>query len=309
MPDRAEAPPAGCCGPAAPAPMHGTTGTPLTWSAGRWLEGNPPLLGPMDHSWWMASSVFDGARAFGRLAPDLDRHCRRVVASARTFGMKPALDAPAIEALCWEGIERFAPEAELYIRPMFYFTGGFVMPDYEATEFILTVFEAPMPEWRGVTACRAPFRRPAPDMAPTNAKASCLYPNVSRSMAAAREKGYDTAVVLDALGNVAEFSTNNLFVASGKAVRTPAANGAFLAGITRARVVELLAGAGVAVEQAALTMDDVLAADEVFLTGNYAKVLPVTRVEDRDYEIGPVSLLARRLYMEFAERDGRRRAA
>ncbi len=289
--------------------MRDMAGKSLSYHDGAWLDGNPPILGPMDHSWWMGSTVFDGARAFGGLAPDLDLHCRRVVRSAEAFGIAPEIDAAAIEALCWEGIERFDADAELYIRPMFYFRDGFVVPDYASGRFILTIFESPMPKWRGLSACLVPFRRPAPDMAPTNAKASCLYPNVIRSMTAARAKGFDTAMVLDALGNVAEFSTNNLFIARDGAVRTPAANGAFLAGITRSRAIGLLRGAGVDVAEATLTVADVLAAEEVFLTGNYAKVLPITRVEDAQYEIGPLAGLARRLYFEFAEREGRRRAA
>ncbi len=281
----------------------------LTYHDGLWHEGNPPLLGPMDHGWWMASSVFDGARAIGGLAPDLDRHCARVVRSAESVGITPEIDAGAIEALCWEGIGRFDPDAELYIRPMFYFTDGFVMPDYAAARFLLTLFESPLPKWRGMTACLVPFRRPAPDMAPTRAKASCLYPNVVRCMRAAREKGYDTALVLDPGGNVAEFATNNLFMAKDGVVKTPAENGCFLAGITRSRIIALLRSAGVRVEEATLSVADVLAADEVFLTGNHSKVLPVTRVEQRDYPIGPMAGLARKLYFEFAEREGRRRAA
>ena len=285
------------------------TGKSLTYHDGAWHEGNPPILGPMDHGWWMASSVFDGARALGGLAPDLDLHCARVVRSAESMGIEPAIDGPAIEALCWEGIERFAPAAELYLRPMFYFTDGFVLPDYGAARFLLTVFESPLPEWRGLTACQVPFRRPSPEAAPTNAKASCLYPNVIRCMAAARDRGYDTAMVLDPDGNVAEFATNNLFMARDGVVKTPAANGCFLAGITRLRVIALLRGAGVAVEEATLSVEDVLATDEVFLTGNYSKVLPIARVEERDYPEGPLARLARDLYFEFAEREGRRRAA
>ena len=289
--------------------MHDMASNPLSYHDGKWLEGNPPLLGPMDHSCWMGSSVFDGARAFGGLAPDLDRHCARIVRSAEEFGITPEIDAAAIEALCWEGIERFGADAELYIRPMFYFTDGFVVPDYAGARFILSVFESPLPKWHGVSACQVPFRRPAPDMAPTNAKAACLYPNVIRAMTAARKKGFETAMVLDGLGNVAEFATNNLFIVKDGVVRTPVANGSFLAGITRARVMSLLRGAGVALEEATLSVADVLAADEVFLSGNYAKVLPVTRVDEADYEIGPLARQARRLYFEFAEREGRRRTA
>ena len=95
----------------------------------------------------------------------------------------------------------------------------------------------------------------------------------------------------------------------GRKVKDAAANGCFLAGITRSRVIALLRGAGVRVEEATLSVDDVLAADEVFLTGNFSKVLPISRVEEREYPEGPMAQLARKLYFEFAEREGRRRAA
>ena len=158
-----------------------------------------------------------------------------------------------------------------------------------------------------MTACVSSYRRPTPEAAPTNAKASCLYPNVGRALLEAKEKGCDTAVVLDGLGNVAEFAVNNLFLAKDGVARTPAANGCFLSGLTRRRVIELLSGAGTAVEEATLTLDDVFDADEVFLTGNYSKVLPVVRVADSDYQIGPVATLARDLYFDFAEREGARK--
>tara|TARA_R110000787_G_scaffold137711_3_gene251325 strand:+ start:923 stop:1780 length:858 start_codon:yes stop_codon:yes gene_type:complete len=280
----------------------------FTWKDGAWHEGNPPMVGPMSHALWMASCVFDGARAFGRLAPDLDRHCARLIDSAKSFHMTPPMSVPDMAALCWEGIEKFPEDAELYVRPMMYFDDGFVAPDLESSQFILSVFEAPMPEWRGMTAMVSSYRRPTPEAAPTNAKASCLYPNVGRALNEARGKGYGTAVVLDALGNIAEFATNNLFMVRDGVAMTPAANGSFLAGLTRRRVMELLADDGCAVLEKTLRLDDLYAADEVFLTGNYSKVLPVVRVADRDYQIGPVATRARELYFDFAERTGRRGA-
>lgn len=276
----------------------------FTWKDGTWVEGNQPMLGPMSHAWWMASSVFDGARAFGRLAPDLDRHCARIIRSGETFGMTSPLSADEIIALAWEGIEKFPEDAELYIRPMMYFEDGFVAPNTESTEFILTVFEAPMPAWGGIKTMISSYRRPTPEAAPTDAKASCLYPNVARALMEARQKGYGTAVVLDAMGNVAEFATNNLFMVRDGLIQTPAPNGSFLSGLTRRRIIELLTGDGHAVEETTLTLEDLAAADEVFLTGNYSKVQPVVQVGDTDYQIGPVATRARELYFEFAEREG-----
>jgi branched-chain amino acid aminotransferase len=276
----------------------------FTWKDGAWVEGNQPMLGPMSHAWWMASSVFDGARSFGRLAPDLDRHCARIIESGKAFHMTAPLTADEMIALAWEGIEKFPEDAELYIRPMMYFEDGFVAPDIESTQFIMTVFEAPMPAWGGIKTMISSYRRPSPEAAPTNAKASCLYPNVARALAEAREKGFGTAVVLDAMGNVAEFATNNLFIVRDSVVQTPAPNGSFLSGLTRRRIIELLTGDGHPVEECTLTLADLAAADEVFLTGNYSKVQPVVQVADTDYQIGPVATRARELYFDFAKREG-----
>ena len=179
-------------------------------------------------------------------------------------------------------------------------------PDTSSTCFILTIFEAPLPEWRGITATISTFRRPAPEAAPTNAKASCLYPNVGRALAEARADGYDTAVVLDASGNIAEFATNNLFIVRDGLVLTPVENGSFLAGLTRKRIMELLSSAGYRVEERTLTISDLSRADEVFLTGNFSKIQPVIQVANNNFAVGPVATHCRKLYFEFAKREGRR---
>ena len=108
--------------------------------------------------------------------------------------------------------------------------------------------------------------------------------------------------VIDHQGNVAEFATSNLFIAKDGAAHTPAANGTFLAGVTRARVMQLLRDAGIRVHERTIAWSEVLDADEVFSTGNYGKVLPVTRVEKRDLQPGPVYHRAREMYWEFAHR-------
>ena len=123
----------------------------------------------------------------------------------------------------------------------------------------------------------------------------------------ARQNGYGTAVVLDAMGNVAEFATNNLFMVRNGLVQTPAPNGAFLTGLTRHRIIELLRGDGQEVEETTLTLSDLAAADEVFLTGNYSKVQPVVKVAETNYQIGPFATRARDLYFEFAEKEGRKK--
>jgi hypothetical protein len=92
---------------------------PFTFLDGEWFEGNKPILGPRTHAFWLGSSVFDGARAFEGVTPDLDRHCARVNRSAKTMWLKPTMSDEAIVELAREGVKKFAP-APLYIRPMYW---------------------------------------------------------------------------------------------------------------------------------------------------------------------------------------------
>jgi branched-chain amino acid aminotransferase len=268
---------------------------------GKWLEGNPPIMGPLTQAAWLSATIFDGARSFGRKAPDLDLHCQRAINSALSMGLKPKVDAKMIEKLCREAILKFPDDAELYVRPMFFAEGGGVEPDPETTRFVLSVYDSPMPKDVPFSACLSPFRRPTPETAPTEAKASCLYPNVSRALKDARERGYENAVMLDAAGNVAEFASANLFIVKDGAASTPVVNGCFLNGITRQRVIKLLRDAGVVVHERRVTYADVLDADEVFSSGNYAKVLACSKVDNRDFQPGPVYRKARALYWKYAE--------
>src|SRR3546814_3551998 len=80
---------------------------------------------------------------------------------------------------------------------------GFVAADAASTRFCFTLYEVPLPKPDSFSVCLSSFRRPAPNMAPTDAKASCLYPNSARALNEASKRGFDNAVVLDALGNVA----------------------------------------------------------------------------------------------------------
>lgn len=266
----------------------------------RWAEGNPPLLAPLDNATWMASVAFDGARAFDGVAPDLDAHASRLVRSASVLGLKPTLTADAIAVRMREGIARFPTGAHLYVRPLFYAAEGFVVPKPESTRFVLTLFESPMPEPRGFTATVARVRRPDPDSAPTQAKAACLYPESAQALREARQAGFSNAVMLDHMGNVAEFATANIFIARKGLVITPVPNGSFLNGVTRQRVIALLRDSGARVVERTLRRHEVETADEVFSSGNYAKVTPLIKLDGRDMAPGPLYERARRLYFDWA---------
>ncbi len=274
----------------------------LTYFKGQWAEGNVPLYGAMDHSVWLGSSVFDGARAVRGHLPDLQPHLERVVRSALSLGLRCPLSVAEMTALVREGVAKFPADAELYLRPLVFGTAGFLVPDPDASQFALTLFDAPLPAFAGFSACLSPLRRPAADMTPTDAKASALYANTARAIRDANARGFDNAVVLDPAGKVAEFATSNLFFVTPEGdVVTPVPNGTFLAGITRARVIALLAEAGVGVQEREVAPQELETAREIFNTGNYGKVMPCVRYEARTLAIGPVATLAQAHYMAFLE--------
>ncbi len=270
------------------------------YHGGKWFDDNPAILGPLDHAFWMGTTVFDGARAFDGLAPDLDRHCRRLVDSANKMLLAATLEADEIEELCREGIRKLPKDRVYYVRPMFYATEGMIVPVPESTDFALAVYDVPFPGFDGFSASLSPFRRPSPDTAPTDAKASCLYPNGARALKKARAEGFNNALLLDPWDNVAEFASANIWIVRDGIVQTPTPNGTFLNGITKQRVAALLTGEGYRIEEVSLSLQDVLAADEVFSTGNYGKVMPCVRLDERTYPVGPVFKRAKQLYFDYA---------
>jgi len=276
----------------------------LTYFNGNWSEGNTPLFGAMDHSVWLGSSVFDGARCIRGMVPDLKLHLERVVKSAERVGLQCPHSVDEMFALCREGIGKFPADAELYIRPLVFATDGLLIPVAEKSAFALTLFDAPVPPFTGFSACLSELRRPGPLMAPTDAKASCLYANSTRALREAKARGFDNAVVCDDAGHVAEFATANIFLvtAAGKVV-TPVANGTFLSGITRARVIGLLATEGIEVEQRSVLPAELETATEIFNTGNYGKVTPCIRYESRTLPVGRIATLARDRYFAFAAHE------
>src|SRR6267154_315610 len=278
-------------GAAAPRPNKSVAGYSKTWTffEDDWHEGNVPIFGPRTHAAWLGSSVFDGARAFEGVTPDLALHCARANESAAHFHLKPLVSVDSWLGLVADGLKRFDKEAELYIRPMYWAeTGapGGVRHDPDSTRWCLCVYEAPIPKPVGSAITLSPFRRPTADCAPVGAKAGCLYPNNARALIEAGNRGFDNCLLRDMLGNIAELGTANIFMAKDGVVYTPAANGTFLNGITRQRVSALLRASGATVVETTLRYSDFQSADEIFSTGNYSKVTPVTRIDDRELPLG-----------------------
>ncbi|MBV2358737.1 branched-chain amino acid aminotransferase [Thalassococcus sp. CAU 1522] len=275
-----------------------------TYFNGTWHDGDVAIMHAADHGAWLGSSVFDGARCIDGLTPDLDAHCARVNRSAAALMVEPTVSTQDMVAIARDGLARYPRDAAVYIRPMYWAIDGdatAIVPKPGGTGFALCLEEIPLaPPEATVTLGRTRFRRPVLEDAVVNAKAGCLYPNNARMLAEVRARGFGNALVADAMGNVAESATSNVFMVRDGVVFTPIPNGTFLAGITRARHIANLRADGVEVVETVLSFADFEDADEVFLSGNMHKVTPVTGFEDISYQVGPVTRRVREMYWDWA---------
>jgi len=275
-----------------------------TYYNGQWHDEDVAIMRAADHGSWLGTTVFDGARLFEGVAPDLEAHCARVNASAKALMITPTVSTADMVQIAWEGLRRFPKGSAVYVRPMYWALEGGplgVMPKEGATGFAICLEEVAMATPEATTTLTTTrFHRPVLEDNVVNAKAGCLYPNNARMLAEAQSRGFGNALVADAIGNVAESATANVFMVRDGEVFTPIANGTFLSGITRARHIENMRADGMKVHEAVLSFDDFRAADEIFLSGNMTKVTPVTAFDDAGYQHGPVARHVRELYWDWA---------
>lgn len=281
------------------------TGTNIsTWFQGAWHREDLPIMRAADHGSWLGSSVFDGARYFDGCTPDLRAHCERVNRSASALMLTPTVSTDEMVEIIAEGLKAYAPDRAVYIRPTYWGIHGditAIVPSTEETGFAVVLEEIPMAAPEATTTLgHTRYRRPILESSVVNAKAGCLYPNNARMLTEARQRGFANALVADAMGNVAESATANVFMVHDGEVFTPIPNGTFLSGITRARHIKHMKADGVKIHETVLTFEDFEAADEVFLTGNMSKITPVTAFEERSYQVGPVARRLREMYWDWA---------
>ena len=281
------------------------TGTNVrTYFECTWHDGDMMIMRAAAHGSWLGTTVFDGARFVNGVTPDLLAHCQRVNNSAEALMIQPTVSAEEMVAITLEGLKAYPKEAPVYIRPMDWALQGGdmgVAPEIGPTGFAICLEEIPFaPPERTATLTTTRFRRPVLEDAVVNAKAGCLYPNNARMLVEARQKGFNNALVADAMGNVAETATANIFMVRDGEVFTPIPNGTFLAGITRARHIRNLKADGVQVHETILSFNDFRNADEVFMSGNMMKVTPISAFEDTHYQHGPMTRRVREMYWDWA---------
>ena len=278
--------------------------TTWTYVDGDWHEGNVAILGPRTpcHVAWLQRLR---RRALVRRRGARPRPpCERVNASAIALGLKPTMATEEIVGLTWDGLKKFDGKTAVYIRPMYWAEhGGYmgVPADPASTRFCLCLYESPMIPPAGFSITVSPFRRPTLETMPTDAKAGCLYPNNGRAILEAQDARLRQCAGARHAGQCRRDRLVQHLHGQGRACLRRRRRTARSCPASPGRAPSRCsADYGFQTARRRSAMRDFLEADEIFSTGNHSKIVPVTRIEDRDLQPGPVAKKARELYWEWA---------
>jgi len=268
----------------------------MTFDQSKWVWRNGSIVPWQDatthvssHALHYGSGVFEGMRCYetadGPAIFRLEEHLNRLYQSAEIHGIAiPYRPEELVDGIC-ELIERNNFRS-CYIRPLCYYGSGSLSlhPGRCPVEVVILVW--PWAPYlgaegleRGVRITVSPWMKFQSEMMPTTAKACGQYINSILAVRDAVSRGFDEALLLDAQGNVAEGSGENLFVVRNGEVFTNDERHSILLGITRDAVIQIAEDLGYQVTVGAITLDDLLEADEAFFTGTAAEVTPIREVD------------------------------
>jgi branched-chain amino acid aminotransferase len=268
----------------------------VIWYDGRLVPWSEASVHVMTHGLHYASAVFEGERAYGGQIFRSTTHSTRLKNSAHILDFDIPYSVAEIDAakqlvidtngltdayvrpIAWRGSEMMgvsAPNNTIHLA-----VAAWTWPSY---------FD-PEEKLKGIRIALADYRRPDPRTIPAQAKASGLYMICTISKHKAEREGYADAMMLDWEGRVAECTGANIFFFKDGRIHTPIAD-CFLAGITRATVIELAARRGLEVIERRIMPDELTAFDECFLTGSAAEVTPVSEIAHWRFVPGKISAL------------------
>ena len=250
-----------------------------------WAESTVPLS---THALHYGTGIFEGIRSYevdgGPAIFRLDAHLERFYASAEVYGMRVPFNARQMtEAIC--GLLRRNRLADAYIRPLAYMgaeTLGIRAQCSTETAILAWPQMSHVSEQsrrRGTRLTVSPFRKFDARMMPTTAKACGQYLNSRLATMEATRRGFDEALLLNIGGSVAEAAVANVFMVSGRRLRTNDSKSSILMGITRDSILQLAAAEGFDVEVGTISVDDLRHADEVFLCGTASEIVPVAELD------------------------------
>ena len=264
------------------------------WFDGQMVEWRDAKVHVLTHALHYASAVFEGERAYGGHIFKSSDHSRRLRESARMLDFEVPWSVAEIDAAKAEVLKR-NHLVDAYVRPIAW-RGSEMMgvsAQHNKIHLAIAVWDwpsyfDPAQRMKGIRLDIADYRRPDPATAPAMAKAAGLYMICTISKHRAERRGYADALMFDWQGRVAECTGANVFFVKNGVIHTPIAD-CFLAGITRATVIDLARKRGFEVIERRILPEELGAFDECFITGTAAEVTPVGEIGPHTFKPGAVT--------------------
>ena len=256
-----------------------------------WREAKTHVL---THGLHYASCVFEGERIYNGRIYKLEEHTARLFESARIMGMKIPFTPSQINDACYEAAHA-QNIVDGYVRPVAFRGSEMMAVAAQNTHIHVAIavwqwpsYFDPKEKLKGIRLDISEWRRPAPDTAPTRAKAAGLYMICTLSKHAAESRGYADALMYDYRGYVAEATGANVFFVKDNKLHTPIPD-CFLDGITRKSVIELARARQIPVIERHIEPKELESFTECFITGSAAEVTPVSEVGPYRFTPGAIS--------------------
>jgi branched-chain amino acid aminotransferase len=264
------------------------------WYDGKMVPWTDAKTHVLTHGLHYGSSVFEGERIYGGTIYKLKEHTARLFKSAEVLGMTIPFTQDQISAACIEAAQAQNIK-DGYIRPVAFRGSEMMAVSAQNTKIHVAIavwewpsYFDPKEKLKGIRLDIAEWKRPAPDTAPTQAKAAGLYMICTLSKHAAEAKGYADAMMLDYRGYVAEATGANIFFVKDGSVHTPIAD-CFLNGITRQSVIAIAKAHQIPVIERHIKPEELSQFSECFITGSAAEVTPVQEIGPYKFKPGKLT--------------------
>ena len=264
------------------------------WYDGKMVPWTDAKTHVLTHGLHYGSSVFEGERIYGGTIYKLKEHTARLFKSAEVLGMTIPFTQDQISAACIEAAQAQNIK-DGYIRPVVFRGSEMMAVSAQNTKIHVAIavwewpsYFDPKEKLKGIRLDIAEWKRPAPDTAPTQAKAAGLYMICTLSKHAAEAKGYADAMMLDYRGYVAEATGANMFFVKDGSVHTPIAD-CFLNGIPRQSVIAIAKAHQIPVIERHIKPDELSQFSECFITGSAAEVTPVSEIGPYKFKPGKLT--------------------
>jgi branched-chain amino acid aminotransferase len=264
------------------------------WLDGKLVPWRDAKIHVLTHAMHYASAVFEGERAYGGTIFKLREHSQRLIDSGRILGFEIPWTRDQIETAC-DAAVKAQNIKDGYVRPIAWRGPEQMGVSAQQTKIHMAVaawdwgtYFAPEARLKGIRMTWAKWSRPAPNTAPTKAKATGLYMICTLSKHAAEAEGYEDALMLDWRGQIAEATGANIFLNIDGNLHTPTPD-CFLDGITRRHVIGLARARQIKIIERPIMPDELSKASEVFLTGSAAEITPVREIGQYKFTPGAMT--------------------